>query len=116
MACGGKWVANELFADDFKGTAPNGGRYVKPTAQPAYDPNTKWSADCRLDEAEVRFFGTDAALVYGKESKTVAVADGAHERRCLVWTDSWLKRNGKWQIIAVQDNRIECPHESGPKP
>jgi len=21
----------------------------------------------------------------------------------------WLKREGKWQIIAVQDNRVDCP-------
>jgi len=21
----------------------------------------------------------------------------------------WLRRKGKWQIIAVQDNRVECP-------
>jgi Domain of unknown function (DUF4440) len=109
MACGGKWIAAELFADDFKGTAPNGSRYGKPPGPPTYDPNTKWSADCSLDEADVRFFGTDAAVVYGKESRTVTLQDGKHERRCLAWTDSWLRRNGKWQIIAVQDNRFECP-------
>jgi hypothetical protein len=109
MACGGKWVATTLLADDFKGTAPNGNRYVKPAGEPTYDKNTKWSTDCRLDEADVRFFGAGAAVVYGKESKTVALADGKLERRCLVWTDSWLRRNGKWQIIAVQDNRIDCP-------
>ena len=109
MAGGGKSVASTLLADDFKGTAPNGNRYVKPTGEPTYDQNTKWSTDCSLDEADVRFFGSEGAVVYGKESKTVALADGKHERRCLVWKDSWLRRNGKWQIIAVQDNRIECP-------
>ena len=111
MACGGRWVASELLADDFEGTAPNGGRYVKPT-QPTDDQNTKWSTDCSLDEADVRFFGSSAAVVYGKESKTVTLPDGKHERRCLVWTDSWLRRHGKWQIIAVQDSRIVCPASS----
>jgi hypothetical protein len=109
MACGGKWVANELFADDFQGTSPNGGRYGRPTGQPTYDQNTKWSTDCRLDEADVRYFGAGAAVVYGKESKTVPLAGGKQERRCLVWTDTWLQRKGKWQIIAVQDSRIDCP-------
>ena len=109
MACGGKWIANELFADDFKGTAPKGSRYEKPKGEPTYGPNTKWSKDCRLDEADVRFFGSDAAVVYGGESKTASLPDGGQERRCLVWTDTWLRRNGKWQIIAVQDNRIDCP-------
>ena len=109
QACGGKWVITELLADDFKGTAPKGTRYLKPSGEPPNDPNTKWSTDCRLDEADVRFFGNDVAVVYGAESKTVALADGKSERRCLAWTDTWLRRNGKWQIIAAQDNRIECP-------
>jgi hypothetical protein len=109
QACGGKWVISELFADDFRGTAPKGSRYQKPTGEPTYDANTKWSTECHLDEADVRFFGEDVAVVYGAESKTVALADARTERRCLVWTDTWLKRGGKWQIIAAQDNRVECP-------
>jgi len=109
MACGGEWVASEILADDFQGTAPKGLRYGKPASAPAYDPKTPWSTDCHLDSADVRFFSPDAAVVYGSESKTVALPDSKHERRCLVWTDMWLRRNGKWQIIAVQDNRVECP-------
>ena len=109
QACGGKWVISDLLADDFHGTAPKGTRYDKPSKAPEFDPKTKWSTDCRLDDADVRFFGPDVAVVYGAESKTVALADSKLERRCLVWTDTWLRRNGKWQIIAVQDNRIECP-------
>lgn len=109
MACGGKWVASEILADDFQGTAPNGNRYIKPAGEPPYDSKTQWSTDCHLDSADVRFFSADVAVVYGAESKTVALPDSKHERRCLVWSDMWLKRQGKWQIIAVQDNRVECP-------
>jgi Domain of unknown function (DUF4440) len=109
MACGGKWIANDVFADDFNGTSPNGGHYGKPTGSPTYDPNTKWSTDCKLDEADVRFFSSQSAVVFGKESKTVPLTDGKQERRCLVWTDTWIRRNGKWQMIAVQDGRIDCP-------
>jgi hypothetical protein len=108
QACGGKWVVSDLLADDFGGTSPKGTRYEKPGGKPPYDPNTKWSTDCKLDAADVRFFEVDVAVVYGAESKTVALPDGKPERRCLAWTDTWLRRNGKWQIIAVQDNRIEC--------
>jgi hypothetical protein len=109
QACGGKWVITDLLADDFHGTSPKGSRYGKPTGEPAPDPKTQWSTDCRLDDADVRFFGPDVAVVYGAESKTVPLPDSKHERRCLVWTDTWMRRNGKWQIIAVQDNRIDCP-------
>jgi hypothetical protein len=65
--------------------------------------------DCSLDEADVRFCGSDVAVMYGAESKTVALSDGKQERRCLLWTDTWLRRTGKWQIVAVQDNKIDCP-------
>jgi hypothetical protein len=85
QACGGKWVISEILAADFKGTSPKGGRYEKPAGEPPHDPKTQWSTNCSLDEADVRFFGTDVAVMY------------------------WLRRNGKWQIIAVQDNRIDCP-------
>jgi hypothetical protein len=27
---------------------------------------------------------------------------------CLTWTDTWLKRDGKWQIIGVQDAQFPC--------
>jgi hypothetical protein len=109
QACGGKWVISDLLADDFKGTSPRGTRYEKPPSKPEPDPKTQWSTDCALDDADVRFFGADTAVMYGAESKTVALENGKAERRCLVWTDTWLRRNGKWQIIAVQDNRIDCP-------
>ena len=109
QACGGKWVISDLLADDFRGTSPKGTRYDKPSGEPVFDAKTQWSTDCSLDEADVRFFGPDVAVMYGAESKTNATADGKGERRCVVWTDTWLRRNGKWQIIAVQDNRAECP-------
>lgn len=109
MACGGKWIALDVFADDFHGTSPNGGHYGKPKSIPTNDPNIKWSTDCHLDKADVRFFSTDVAVVYGAESKTVELPDSKYERRCLAWTDTWLKRIGKWQLIAVQDGRIKCP-------
>lgn len=109
MACGGKWVALDIFADDFQGTLPKGTHYGRPKSVPAYDPNTQWSTDCRLDRTDVRFFSADVAVVYGAESKTVALPNSKRQRRCTVWTDTWLKRKGKWQIIAAQDGRIECP-------
>jgi hypothetical protein len=80
QACGGKWVISDLLADDFKGTAPKGSRYEKPSGEPPHDPDTKWSTTCTLDEADVRFFGHDVAVVYGAETKTVALPEGKLER------------------------------------
>lgn len=109
QSCGQRWVLSELLAADFRGTAPKGARYDKPTGEPAPDPATPFHTDCRLLEADVRFFGSSVAVVYGSESSVAALPDSKQERRCLVWTDTWLKRDGKWQIIAAQDTRVECP-------
>jgi len=42
-------------------------------------------------------------MIYGSETSVRKAKDGKEFERTLIWTDTWLKRNGKWQIIAVQD-------------
>ena len=34
--------------------------------------------------------------------------NGKEAKRCLIWTDTWLKRAGKWQIVTAQDTLIPC--------
>jgi hypothetical protein len=111
QSCGKPWVLTDLLAADFHGTAPKGSRYDKPGKAPDYDPETRWHTDCRLLGADVRFFGQNVAVVYGSESSVAPLPESKQERRCLVWTDTWLKRDGKWQIIAAQDTRVDCPPE-----
>jgi len=36
------------------------------------------------------------------------IDQGKEAMRCLVWTDTWLKRRDKWEIIAVQDTAVPC--------
>jgi ketosteroid isomerase-like protein len=52
-----------------------------------------------LEYAHVRLFG-DTALVQGAESWTRK--DGTTGR--FVWTDTWLRRNGEWQIVMAEDS------------
>jgi hypothetical protein len=33
---------------------------------------------------------------------------GKIAKRCEVRTDTWLKRAGKWQIVAAQDTIVPC--------
>ena len=98
-------VVAEFIADDFIGTHPKGFLYKKtdmlPTAKPAPAPSL--DRDCKLLSAKVRFYGPDLAVIYGSESAIVK-DQGRHESlRKLIWTDTVLKRAGRWQVIAVQD-------------
>ena len=96
-------VDKEFLAEDFVGTAPNGSRYSK--ADVLADPlrGTVYARECKLLSAHVRFIGDNVAMIYGSETSIRKDENGKDYNRTLVWTDTWLKRNGKWQIIAVQD-------------
>jgi hypothetical protein len=104
--CTQKPVGVAFLADDFQGTAPEGERYDKAEAL-RHDASLKES-DCRLDDAKVRFFGESVAILYGSERALHADKDGKEAMRCLLWTDTWLKRRGKWEIVAAQDTAVPC--------
>jgi hypothetical protein len=95
-----------IIADDFQGTAPSGKRFGK--AEAIATDATALDNGCQLDDAKVRYFGDNLAMVYGSERSMRKAEDGKENMRCLIWTDTWLKRNGKWQIIAAQDTAVQC--------
>jgi hypothetical protein len=105
-ACSPQPDLKDVFADDFQGTSPTGRRYGK---EEAITTDTKsLSRDCQLGEVKVRFFGDSIAIAYGAESTMTKDSNGKETKRCLVWTDTWLKRAGKWQIVAAQDTIVPC--------
>jgi hypothetical protein len=102
--CGPQPGLKDVFADDFQGTSTSGSRYGKQEVT-----LTGNNRQCELGDVKIHFFGDNLAMAYGSESSIAKGADGKEYKRCLVWTDTWLKRGGKWQIIAAQDNVVECP-------
>jgi hypothetical protein len=109
--CTNNGVISELLADDFQGTSTGGERYTK--ADELRDEKAPHSArGCALDDAKVRFFssssGEDVAIIYGSEHAIGKDKTHPDAKQCQVWTDTWLKRNGKWQVAAAQDNKIDC--------
>ena len=101
LECEPSNVMRESLADDFVGTSPDGPIYTKAEALAESQPAKVRS--CKLLSTRVRFYGPELAILYGKETSTRTGKDGKEFQRTLIWTDTWLKRNGKWQIIAVQD-------------
>ena len=105
--CVNNGVVAGLLADDFQGTSTSGARYHK--ADELRDEKGPHIAhDCGLDYAKVHFFGDNLALVYGHEQAVGKDPAQPGVKICQIWTDTWLKRNGTWQIIAAQDNRVPC--------
>jgi hypothetical protein len=105
--CVDNGVVASLLADDFQGTSTKGARFTK--ADELRDEKSPRTAhDCGIDEAKVHLFGDDVAVVYGREHAVGKDATQPSTKVCQVWTDTWMKRNGKWQVIASHDNRVEC--------
>jgi|SRR5579859_2736194 len=106
--CADNGVVSSLLADDFQGTSTQGARFTK--ADELKDEKSVHTAhDCGLDEAKVHFFGDSLALVYGREHAIGKDRSQPTAKVCQVWTDTWLKRGGIWQIIASHDDRVKCP-------
>jgi hypothetical protein len=105
--CVDNGVVAGLLAEDFQGTSTTGGRFTK--ADELRDEKGAHTAhDCGLDETRVRFFGDNVAVVYGSEHAVGKDKTQPNAKVCQIWTDTWLKRGGKWQIVASQDNRVAC--------
>jgi hypothetical protein len=105
--CVDNGVVAGLLAEDFQGTAPSGARFTK-ADELRDEKGTRTAHDCGIDEVSVHFFGDNLALVYGSEHAVGKDKSRPGAKVCQIWTDTWLKRNGTWQIVASQDNRVDC--------
>ncbi|HET7000693.1 MAG TPA: nuclear transport factor 2 family protein [Puia sp.] len=99
-ASGDTTVIHRILADDFIGVAPNGIQYHK--RQEIYNTSVgpKLYSSNHLNKVKIRFYG-NMAVAQGDES-WVRISGNPLTGR-YVWTDTWLLRNGKWQIVAAED-------------
>lgn len=105
--CVDNGVVAGLLAEDFQGTSTAGQRFTKADELKG-EKAPRTAHGCGLDSARVRFFGDSIAIVYGSEYAVGRDKSHPDAKVCQIWTDTWLKRDGKWQIVASQDNRVEC--------
>lgn len=94
-------LLERILADDYVGIGTHGALYDK-RAQIAADtsmPDDPGSS-ARLDYLHYRHFG-DTVLAQGHETSA-----SSGKTRNVVFTDVWMFRNGKWQIVAGQDTVV----------
>ncbi len=104
----GEWAAasakqdtaavERILAEDFVGVDTQGNFFRKADELAAVGKNEGGYVEGKVGEVQVRFFG-EAAVAQGSE--TWSKSDGEHGR--YVWTDTWIRRNGKWRIVASED-------------
>jgi ketosteroid isomerase-like protein len=91
-------VLDRILADDFVGVEIDGSHYTKQDAIKEYRTSPSTFVSNHLNDVEIRFFG-DTAVAEGNESWKKK--DGTVGK--FVWADTWIRRNGKWQIVAAED-------------
>jgi ketosteroid isomerase-like protein len=100
VANGDVTVVERILADDFVGVDPDGSFYGKAKEVADTRESSKEFISNHLNEVKVRFYG-ETAVAQGTESWVRRT--GAPLRGRYVWTDTWVRRNGKWQIVAAED-------------
>jgi hypothetical protein len=98
VATGDPSVVERILADDFLGVDPKGRLYDKAKMIADTRGASQYFASNHVNEVKVRFYG-DTAIAQGDE--TWERRSG--ERGRFVWTDTWIRRNGRWQMLAAED-------------
>jgi ketosteroid isomerase-like protein len=92
-----------MLADDFWALSPDGTFHGKDVELAETRKNYGLFLSNHVTEVKVRLFG-DVAIAHGSE--TWEMKSGTPKRGRYVWTDTWVKRNGKWQVAASADVQV----------
>ncbi len=95
---------SRILIDEFIGTDPAGTVYDKQQALAALKSSANKVISAAVDDMTVRVFG-DTGVVAGR-SIVKEVAAGKQVTGRYRFTDTWIKRGGRWQCVASQGNRI----------
>ena len=93
----------QIVADDWIAVNPDGKSQTK--AERAAEIKTAHVVSATLGDMRVRVFG-DTAVVTGTDDE-ITMTDGKKSSDHYVWTDVFLKRNGKWLAVASQTAQIK---------
>jgi ketosteroid isomerase-like protein len=106
IASGDTTQVEQFVADDVLGVNTDGTLYDKAKAISDTKHDFKDDAFNHVNEVKVRFFG-DTAAAQGSESWERCTGEPKLGR--FVWTDTWIRRNGRWQVVAAEDLTIPEP-------
>jgi hypothetical protein len=102
-ASGNPAAVQRCLADDFVGVNIDGGEYDKAKEISNIQSNPTPLKSNRAENVRVRFYG-DAAVAQGSEVWEKQNGEGGR----YVWTDTWIRRNNTWQIVAAEAVRAQA--------
>lgn len=96
-----------ILADDYVGVGPDGRIVGKSQSVDEVRSGAFKTESMTINEVKVRPFGDVAVVTYGQSEKSQLQGKDTSGRS--LWTDIFVKRNGKWQIAANHGSRVEEP-------
>ncbi|WP_373520420.1 nuclear transport factor 2 family protein [Aquiflexum sp.] len=99
---GDSLVIDRIVADDFVGVSLRGDLYDKQTLIRESKMKANRYYKPKVFNVTIRFYG-EAAVAQGNETWTKK-ADSTSTTN--IWTDTWIYRDKKWQIVAAQDLKL----------
>jgi ketosteroid isomerase-like protein len=94
-----------LLAKEFNGTSPNANMYSREMAIADLKNGVYVVTKMKLDEISVNVFGNTAVVFTSQEEQSRYGNEdfsGFYQ-----YTDTWVKRNGRWQVVASHGSLFE---------
>lgn len=104
---GDKAAFNRIVADDFTLTLGNGKIIDKASEMAGIPGPLDASYILKNEDVRVRVYG-DAAVV-NRRVKDKGRLDGREIDTLSQCTDTWVRRNGRWQVVASHMSRVPQP-------
>ena len=93
-------VLSRILADDYTSVGSRGGTSTK-ASELADLKGTDSFTNCVDTNVKVRIYG-DAAVVTGLGTRSGTYKGVAFKDRQVLWTDTFIKKDGRWQCVASQ--------------
>ena len=95
-------VLDGIIADDFVGTSSKGKVSTKSAMYAAMKADTDTYTSVAESDVRVHVFGNNVAVATGTSTEKGKTSEGKEFNRKYQWTDTWMERGGKWQLVASQ--------------
>jgi ketosteroid isomerase-like protein len=101
---------DRMLADDYTGVGPNGTAETKRDALVSLEDPTSALTVCVDHDIKARVYD-DAAVVTGMGTHTGTYKGAAFAGPAAIWTDTWVKRDGRWQCVASHATFVAPPNK-----
>jgi len=100
---------DRLLADDFTGTSPTAHTFTKTMAIQDLASGKYVVTSMLLDEISVNIYG-DVAIAFTSQRES-SQYDGTETSGHYHFTDVWVKKGGRWQVVASHGSRFNEDHQ-----